>query len=185
VRAGDETNRTKDSINFLVSVTGAPMKAIKGLKKKPIFIFASIWIPGRGSDDSGLLRRKNALAEIVFAISLLKTAMVLGQQTNQEAETIKPKNRCKAIAFGPVTSFTINQNNDTRLGPKWHQLLVLFYGEDTHRGDGLWSTFLVEGPVLSQSDFLKSTHLFNTAFLLVITLKPNLAIGMSQSQSLQ
>jgi hypothetical protein len=160
-------------------VTRALAKAIKSLEKKPIFIFASIWVPGRWSDDSCLLRRKNALAESVFAIPLLKVATVLSRQTNQKAETIKPKNRCKALAFGPVAPFTIVQNDDTRLGPKRHQLLILFNGEDTHRGDGLWSTFLTEGSVLAHSDFPKSAHLFNTAFLLVITLKPNLTIGMS------
>jgi len=167
-------------------VTRAPAKAIKSLEKKPIFILASIWVPGRWADDSCLLRRKNALTEGVFAIPLLKAATVLSRQTNQKSETIKPKNRCKALAFGPVASFTIAQNDNMRLGPKRHQMLVLLNGdENTHRGDGLWSTFLSEGPVLAKSDFPVSAHLFNTSFLLVITLKPNLTIGMSRSQSLQ
>jgi len=64
-------------------------------------------------------------------------------------------------------------------------MLVLLNGENTHRGGGLWSTILLEGPVLAKSDFPESAHLFNTAFLFVITLKPNLTIGMSRSQSLQ
>jgi hypothetical protein len=166
-------------------VTRAPAKAIKSLEKKPIFILASIWIPGRWADDSCLLRRKNALAEGVFAIPLLKAATVLSRQTNQKSETIKPKNGCKALAFGPFASFTITLNNNTRLGPKWHQMLVLLNGENTHRGDGLWSTFLPESPVLAKSDLPESAHFFNTTFLLVITLKPNLTIGMSRSQSLQ
>jgi hypothetical protein len=163
----------------------APAKAIKSLEEKPIFIFASIWVPGRWSDDSCLLRRKNALAEGVFAIPLLKAVTVLSRQTNQKLETIKSKNRCKALAFGPVAPFTIAQHDNTRLGPKRHQMFVLLNGENTHRGDGLWSTVLSEGPVLAKSDFPESAHLFNIAFLLVLTLKPNLTIGMSRSQSLQ
>jgi len=163
-------------------VTRAPAKAIKSLEKKPKFILTS---PGRWADDSCLLRRKNALAEGVFAIPLLKAAKVLSRQTNQKSETIKSKNGCKTLAFGPFASFTITQNDNTRLGPKRHQMLVLLNGENTHRGDGLWSTFLSEGPVLAKSDSPESAHLFNTAFLLVITLKPNLTIGMSRSQSLQ
>jgi hypothetical protein len=166
-------------------VTRAPAKAIKSLENKPIFIFASIWVPGRWADNSCLLRRKNALAEGVFSIPLLKAATVLSRQTNQKSETIKSKNRCKALTFGPVASITIAQHDNTRLGPKRHQMLVLLNGENTHRGDGLWSTFLLEGPVLAKSNFPESAHLINTAFLLVIALKPNLTIGMSRSQRLQ
>jgi hypothetical protein len=166
-------------------VTRTPAKAIKSLEKKPIFIFASIWVPGRGSDDSSLLRRKNALAEGVFAISLLKAATVLSRQTNQKPETIEPKNRCKTLVLGPVAFFTIAQHDNARFGSKRHQILVLLNGENTHRGDGLWSTFLPESPVFAKSDLPESAHFFNTTFLLVITLKPNLTIGMSRSQSLQ
>jgi hypothetical protein len=166
-------------------VTRAPAKAIKSLEKKPIFILASVCIPGRWADDSCLLRRKNALAEGVFAIPLLKAATVLSRQANQKSETIKSKNGCKTLAFGPVASFTITQNDNTRLRPKRHQILVLLNGENTHRRDGLWSTFLSECPVFAESDFSKSAHFFDTAFLLVITLKPNLTIRMSRRQSLQ
>jgi len=77
VQTGGETNGTKNSINFLVPVTRAPAKAIKSFEKKPIFILTSIWVPGRWADESCLLRRKNALAESVFAIPLLKAATVL------------------------------------------------------------------------------------------------------------
>jgi hypothetical protein len=166
-------------------VSRAPAKAIESLKKKPIFILAGIGVPGRWADNSCFLRREDALAEGVFAIPLLKAAPVLSRQTNQESETIKPKNGCKALTFGPFASFTITQNNNTRLGPKWHQMLVFLNGEDTHRGDGLRSTFLSEGPVLAKSDFPESAHILNAPLLLVITLKPHLTIGMSRSQSLQ
>ncbi len=64
-------------------------------------------------------------------------------------------------------------------------MFVLFDGKDTHCGDGLWGTFLTKSPVFSQGDFLKGTHFINTSFLLVITLKPNLMIRMSQGESLE
>jgi hypothetical protein len=86
---------------------GTPTKAIKSFEKKPIFILGCVRVSGRGSDNGSLLRRKNALAESVFAISLFKSSTMLSRQTNQEAETIELKDGCKAIAFGPVASFTI------------------------------------------------------------------------------
>jgi hypothetical protein len=132
-----------------------PAKAIQSFEKKPIFIFRSIRVPGRGSDNNCLLRQKNALAESVFAVPLFKGPTMLSLQTNQEAETVKPKNGRKTIAFRPVAAFSIAQHNYTRLGPKRHQLFILFDGEYTHRGDGLWSTFLAKRPVFSQMIFQK------------------------------
>jgi hypothetical protein len=78
---------------------GTLTKAIKSFEKKPIFILGCVRVSGRGSDNGSLLRRKNALAESVFAISLFKSSMMLSGQTNQEAETIKPKDECKTITF--------------------------------------------------------------------------------------
>ncbi len=63
--------------------------------------------------------------------------------------------------------------------------LSLFDGEDTHCGEGLWGTFLTKSPVFSQGDFLKGAHFLNTSFLFVITLRPNLTIGMGQGESLE
>ena len=168
----------ENCINFLVPMPGTPTKAIKSFETKPIFILGCVRVSGRGSDNGSLLRRKNALAESVFAISLFKSSTMLSRQTNQEAETIELKNGCKAITFGPVVAFTITQYDYTRLGPKRHQLFVLFDGEDTHCGDGLWGTLLTKSPVFSQGDFSKGTHFLNTSFLLMITLKSNLTIGM-------
>jgi hypothetical protein len=48
---------------------GTLTKAIKSFEKKPIFILGCVRVSGRGSDNGSLLRRKNALAESVFAIS--------------------------------------------------------------------------------------------------------------------
>ena len=86
---------------------GTPMKAIKSFEKKPIFILGCVRVSGRGSDNGSLLRRKNALAESIFAISLFESSMMLSQKTNQEVETIEPKDGRKVIAFGPVAAFVI------------------------------------------------------------------------------
>ncbi len=111
---------------------------------------------------------------------------MLGRHANQEPETVKPENRCEAVAFRPVAGFAIAQNNDMRFGPKGHQLLILLDSEDTHRGDGFWSTFLTKCPEISQRFLPERAHvLFDTALLLVITLKPDLMIRVGQGQSLQ
>jgi hypothetical protein len=55
---------------------GTPKKAIKSFEKKPMFILSCVRVSGRGSDNGSLLRRKNALAENVFAISLFKSLTI-------------------------------------------------------------------------------------------------------------
>ena len=72
----------------------------------------------------------------------------------------------------------IAQNDDTQFGQKGHQLLILLDSEDTHRGDDFQSTFLPKF-------LLECAHVFDTVLLLIITLKPNLTIGVSRGQSLQ
>ncbi len=118
------------------------------------------------------------MAKGILAVTLFKTTTVLSQQANQEAKTIKPENGCKMIAFGPIADFTVSQDNDTRLGPKRHQLIVLFNGEDTHCRNSFWGTFSTKSSVFPQGDFPNGAHILNTMFLIVITLKPNLTIGM-------
>ncbi len=102
----------------------------------------------------------------------------MGCQANQETETVKPEDRYKAVAFRPVAGFAIAQHDDTRFGPKGHELFIPFYSKDTHCGDCFWSTLLPECPVFSQSYLPKHAHVFDTALLFVITLKPNLTVGV-------
>jgi hypothetical protein len=58
-------------------VLGTPTKAIKSFEKEPIFILGCVKVSRRGLDNGSLLRRKNALAESVFAISLFKSSTIL------------------------------------------------------------------------------------------------------------
>ena len=45
---------------------------------------------------------------------------MLGRHANQETETVKPEDRCKAVALRPVAGFAIAQHDDTGFGPKGH-----------------------------------------------------------------
>jgi hypothetical protein len=67
----------ENSVNFLVPMPGTPTKAIKSFEKKPIFILGCVRVSGWRLDNGSLLRRKNALAESVFAISLFKSLTML------------------------------------------------------------------------------------------------------------
>jgi hypothetical protein len=61
----------------------------------------------------------------------------------------------------------------------------LFDSEDKHCRDGLWSALLTKCPVLTQSYLPEGTHFFNTTFLLMITLEPDLTIRVSRGQNLK
>jgi len=185
MRAGSETNRAKYGTDLIVPVTWALTEAIKSFEKKPIFVLGRVGVPRGGSDNSYFLSRKNALTEGVFAIPLFEGLTMLGRHANQETKTVKPEDRCKVVAIRPVAGFTISQHDDTRFGPKGHQLFILFDSEDTHRGDCFWSTLLTKCPVFSQSYLPKCAHVFNTTLLFIITLKPNLTVRVGRGQSLQ
>ncbi len=100
-------------------------------------------------------------------------------------KTVKPEHRCKVVAIRPVAGFTISQHDNTRFGPKGHQLFILFDSEDKYCRDGLWSALLTKCPVLTQSYLPEGTHFFNTTFLLMITLEPDLTIRVSRGQNLK
>ncbi len=60
-----------------------------------------------------------------FAIPLFEGPTMLDRHTNQETETVKPESGRKAVAFRPVVVFAIAQHDNTRFGPKGHQLFIL------------------------------------------------------------
>ena len=91
-------------------------KTIESLLKQPVFIFCGVGITGRWMDNCDLLRREYALAEGVLTVPLLETTTMLHRKTDQKTETVEAQNRSKLIALGPITSLTIAQNHDPRLG---------------------------------------------------------------------
>jgi len=88
-------------------MTWALTEAIKSFEKKPIFVLGRVRVPRGGSDNSYFLSQKNALTEGAFAIPLFEGPTMLGRHANQETETVKPEDGCKAVAFRPVAGFTI------------------------------------------------------------------------------
>ncbi len=72
------------------------MMVIKCLQQKPIFMRISVGIARRRTNDRNLVRRKNALAECVFAVALSQSPPLLNRKASQKAKGILMKNRSKA-----------------------------------------------------------------------------------------
>ena len=112
---GDKTDGAKNRSNLFIPVSQTTSKAIESLLKQPIFIFHNVGITGWRTNNCDFLRRKNALAEGILTVSLLKTTTVLHCKADQKTETVKAQNRSKPIALSPIKSLMIAQNHDPRL----------------------------------------------------------------------
>ncbi len=110
---------------------------------------------------------------------------MLCSKTNEKAEAVKAKNRGKAIALRPIPTLTVAQNDDPRFSSKRHEVLVLFDRQDTHRGGGPRSAFLLQGLVLTQRDTFKGAETLDSILFLVVALKPDVSIGMSCGKGLK
>ncbi len=107
------------------------------------------------------------------------------RKTNQKLETVEAQNWSKPIALGPITSLTIAQNHNPRLGAKWQKLLVILDGQDTHRRNRLGGTFFPKSAIFTKGEAFESPQAFNATLFLIIALEPDLAIKMGSSQSLK
>jgi hypothetical protein len=107
-------------------VTGATTKAIKCLQQKPIFMRISLGIAQRQTNDRNLFRRKNALAECIFAVALSQRPPLLNHKASQKAKGILTKNRSEAIAFTPNAVFMIAKDDDPRFCAKRNEIFILF-----------------------------------------------------------
>ncbi len=107
-------------------VMGAMTKAIKCLPQKPIFMRISVGIDQRRTNDCSLFRRKNALAECVFAVALSQRPLLLNREASQKAKGILTKNRSEAIAFTPNAGFMIAEDDDSRFCAKRKEIFILF-----------------------------------------------------------
>ncbi len=105
---------------------GATTKAIKCLPKKPIFLRISVGITRRRTNDPSLFRRKNALAECVFAVALLQRPPLLNREASQKAKGILTKNRSEAVAFTPIVVFMIAEDDNLRFCAKRKEMFILF-----------------------------------------------------------
>ena len=107
------------------------------------------------------------------------------RKTDQKTETVEAQDWSKPIALGPITSLTIAQNHNPRLGSKWQKLLVFLDGQDTHCWNRLGGTFFSKSVIFTKGEAFESPQAFNATLFLIIALEPDLAIRMGSSQSLK
>jgi hypothetical protein len=86
----------------------------------------SVGIARRRTNDRYLIRRKNALAECVFAVALLQSLLLLNREASQKAQGILTKNRSEAITFTPNAVLMIAEDNDPRFCMKGKEIFILF-----------------------------------------------------------
>ena len=153
--------------------------------KYPIFVFSGIRITRRRPNDCNFLRRKDTLTEGIFAIALFQTPTFLCRKTDEKSGAVKTKNWGEALALRPFPTLTIAQNDDPRFSSKGHEVLILLDGQDTHRRDGLWGTFLSQGSVLTQCKTFKSAKILDTVLIFIVALKPDVTIRMSCGKGLK
>ena len=123
---GGESDGDKDSVDFIIPVTGATTKAIKRLPQKPIFLRISVGIARRRTNDRSLFRWKNALAECVFAVALSQRPPLLNREASQKAKGILTKNRSEAVTFTPNAVFMIAKDDYPRFCAKRKEIFILF-----------------------------------------------------------
>ncbi len=107
-------------------MTGPTTKSIKCLPQKPKFMRSSAGIARRRTNDRNLFRRKNALAECIFAVALSQRPPLLNHKASQKAKGILTKNRSEAIAFTPNAVFMIAEDEDPRFCAKRKEIFILF-----------------------------------------------------------
>ncbi len=117
-------------------------------------------------NDGDLFRRKDALANSIFAIALTKRATLPNRHRNQEPKSVTAKNGGKTIALAPNTVFMVAQNNDPRLGLKRIEIFITFDRQNTHCRNGFWGAFLAKCLIFAQSDFAVCVEMLNAALFL-------------------
>jgi hypothetical protein len=97
-------------------VAGAAAEAVQRAFKKPIFVFLGIGVANGWLDDCYLIRRKNALAEGVFSVTLSEGASALDGHADQEMQHVRPKEGGVLLRFCPNAVFVVTKDNYTGLG---------------------------------------------------------------------
>ena len=93
-------------------------KSIEYPFKEPIFIRGSFRIAARGANNSNLVRRKGALTDCAFTITLMRGTMRRDRHAHEKMKRILTEDRGKFVAFLPNTVFMVPKNNNARLGTK-------------------------------------------------------------------
>jgi hypothetical protein len=122
-----KTDGKENFVDFLVPMSRrAAAKVIKGLEKKPIFIWLSLWITRGRSNNGNLFRGQNALAKCVFATALAEGATLFDRHRNQKPKRVTTKNRSKAVAFAPNMVFVVAKDDNLRFSLKRIDILITF-----------------------------------------------------------
>jgi hypothetical protein len=145
----------------------------------------SVRVTGWGTDDSDLVRREDALAKCIFAVTLMKRAMVLGGHADEEMERIASEDRRKYIRLGTDPVFVVTQHKDAGFGSIWEELFIPLDREDTHSGNGMRGALFTECTILAKGNFAVGVEGFKPTFFILITPKPDFAIRMQVNKSLQ
>jgi hypothetical protein len=107
-QGGGETNRNKNSINFVVPMLRTSTETIKCVEEEPIFLGIGLRVPGRRTNNSSFFWRENSVTEGIFTVSLTKGASFFYCKTDKETKRVAKKNWGKTIAFAPNSFFLIS-----------------------------------------------------------------------------
>ena len=110
---------------------------------------------------------------------------MLDRETDEKTKAVKTKNRSKTVTLRPLSIFTVPQDDDSRFGPKGHEVFVFLDGQHTHSRDSTRSTLLPQSPVFAQSETFKSTQTLDAVLLFIVALQPYVTIGMGRRESLK
>jgi hypothetical protein len=163
----------------------AAPKSIECPFKEPLFIRGSFGIAARGANNSNLVRRKDALTECVYTITLTKRMMRCNCHAHEEMERILMEDRGKFVALLLNAVFMVPNNNDARLGTKWAEILILLDSEDTHGGDSPRSSFSPKSSIFTQHNLLTRIKVLDATLFFKEAFKPNLTVGMNVCQHLE
>jgi hypothetical protein len=180
-----ETDREKNSIDFVEPVPRTATEAIKCFKEEPVFLRISFRVPRRRTNDSSLVRRENPMTKCILTITLSKRTTFFYREADQETKRVATKDGGKSIALAPNSVFMISQNDNARFSSKREEVFILFNCEDTHGRDCARRAFLSQCAIFAKGDLFECTQTFHPTLFLKETLHPNLTIRMGIGKRFQ
>ena len=83
--------------------------------KEPVLVFVGARIVNGWSNDRNFVRRKVAVTEDVFDVTLFERTAMIDSKTDEKTEQIWAQNRCKPFGFGPNLILVVAQDNNARV----------------------------------------------------------------------
>lgn len=128
-----ETHLGEYFVDHVVPMPGRPAEAVKSFVEEPVLIFVISWISNRWADDRALIRRKQSIAEGIFAVALEKNAFLTDSFGSEETQGGVFENRCIALCLGVVAVFKISEYDNAGFGAVG---LAIFIDLDTDHAHG-------------------------------------------------